>query len=51
MQPDLNFVIDISKHAGQILREMHRKQIDVQHKDITDLVTAADKAAETFLLD
>lgn len=51
MQPDLDFVIDISKHAGQILREMHRKQIDVQHKDITDLVTAADKAAETFLLD
>ena len=50
MQPELNFVIEIARNAGQILREMHRTQIDIRHKDVTDLVTAADKAAEAYLL-
>lgn len=49
-QPDLSFLIEIAQHAGKILRDMHRTQIDVQHKDVTDLVTAADKAAETYIL-
>ena len=50
MQPELNYVIEITKHAGQILREMHRTQIEVNHKSKADLVTAADKASEAYLL-
>jgi myo-inositol-1(or 4)-monophosphatase len=48
--PELSFVIDISLHAGQILRDMHRKHIEVQHKSVADLVTAADKAAEEYII-
>jgi len=50
VQPELNYVIEITKHAGQILREMHRTQIEVNHKSKADLVTAADKASEAYLL-
>jgi myo-inositol-1(or 4)-monophosphatase len=48
--PELSFIVDISLHAGQILREMHRKHIEVQHKSVADLVTAADKAAEEYII-
>lgn len=49
-QPNLNLLTDISRHAGGILRDMHRTHIEVQHKSIADLVTAADKASEAYLL-
>ena len=48
--PELNFVVDISLHAGQILRDMHRQHIEVHHKSVADLVTAADKAAEEYII-
>lgn len=49
-RPDLNFLINLAQHAGQILRKMYRTEMDVQHKSKADLVTAADKASEAYLL-
>lgn len=50
-QPELSFVEEIARSAGEILRENYGKQIEVQHKSATDLVTAADKASEKFLIE
>jgi len=49
-KPHLEFVTDTARHAGQILREMHRQHIEVKHKSVADLVTAADKAAEEYII-
>jgi myo-inositol-1(or 4)-monophosphatase len=49
-KPDLFFVKEIALQAGKILRKMHRTQLEVQHKSKADLVTAADKASELFII-
>ena len=48
--PQLNQVIAWAKHAGQIVKDMQQGPLDTQHKSRTDLVTAADKASEAYLL-
>ncbi|MCJ7694849.1 MAG: inositol monophosphatase [Anaerolineaceae bacterium] len=48
--PELSFVEEITRHAGQILRDMYGQQIEVHHKSTADLVTAADSASEEYLL-
>ena len=50
-QPELSFMEEISRSAGEILRENYGKLIEVQHKSTADLVTAADKASEKFLIE
>lgn len=50
-QPDLQFVKDLALGAGDILRSFIGKDKDIHHKGITDLVTAADHAAEKFIID
>ncbi len=50
-QPELSFIEEIARSAGNILRENYGKQIEVQHKSTADLVTAADKASEKFLIE
>lgn len=49
-KPEINFISQLALQAGKILREMHRQKIDVQYKSEADLVTAADKASETFII-
>ena len=49
-QPTLSFISEIARAAGQILREMRQKPLDIQHKSTVDLVTAADKAAEAYII-
>jgi len=50
MKPELNFVTKTALHAGQILQEMQYQQLEVHHKSIADLVTAADAAAEEYII-
>jgi myo-inositol-1(or 4)-monophosphatase len=50
MEPNLNFVETIAREAGDILLSFIGKDLDVQHKSPTDLVTKADHAAEKFLI-
>lgn len=50
-QPSLTFVSELARTAGQILREMRLKPLEVQHKSAVDLVTAADKAAEAYIIE
>lgn len=49
-KPELSFIEEIARHAGQILRDMHGQQIEVHHKSTADLVTAADNASEEYLM-
>ena len=49
-QPTPSFISEIARAAGQILREMRQKPLDIQHKSTVDLVTAADKAAEAYII-
>lgn len=50
MQPTLDFIQKIATDAGQILQEYRSKNLNIQHKSRTDLVTAADHASEQYLI-
>jgi len=50
MQPTLGFIKDLAYEAGEILLSYSHKELDVKHKSRTDLVTNADHASETFLI-
>lgn len=50
MQPTLDFVTQLALKAGQILQSFVGKDLHIQHKSRTDLVTEADHAAEAYLI-
>ncbi len=50
MQPTQDFLIDLSKKAGSILKEGYGKQHRVRHKGRTDLVTEIDHQSEDMLV-
>ena len=51
MQPTLGFIKDLAFEAGEILLSYTHKELDVKHKSRTDLVTNADHASETYLIE
>lgn len=51
MQPTLEFIMEITRKAGQILQSFVGQEMDVRHKSRTDLVTQADHASERYLID
>ncbi len=51
MQPTLDFIKEIATHAGEILQSYVGKEMNVQHKTRTDLVTRADHDSEKYLID
>lgn len=48
--PQLSQLVAWARYAGQIARDMQQGPLDTQHKSKADLVTAADKASEAYLL-
>lgn len=50
MQPTIDFMIDLSKQAGEILKEGYGKTHQVQYKGPTDLVTEIDHKSEALLV-
>jgi myo-inositol-1(or 4)-monophosphatase len=50
IQPSLEFIIDLAKEAGVILKEGYGKQHQVRHKGRTDLVTEIDHQSEDLLV-
>lgn len=50
MQPELNFLIDLSKQAGEILKAGFGQAHEVEYKGPIDLVTEIDKKSEQFLV-
>ena len=50
MEPSLAFVKDLSRRAGEILKEGYGKAHTVEHKGPIDLVTEIDKKAEDFIV-
>jgi myo-inositol-1(or 4)-monophosphatase len=51
MKPTLDYVKFIAREAGEILQSFIGKDLDVQHKSPTDLVTRADHASEQYLIE
>jgi myo-inositol-1(or 4)-monophosphatase len=51
MQPTLEFIHTLAANAGEILLSYVGKEMDVQHKSRTDLVTRADHDSENYLID
>ena len=50
MQPNLEFIIDLSKQAGEILKEGYGKVHQVHYKGPIDLVTEIDHKSEELLV-
>ena len=50
MQPDINFLIKISKEAGEIQKQGFGKPHQVKHKGPIDLVTEVDHQSEALLV-
>jgi len=50
MQPTLKFIQKIAHQAGSILLSYVGREMDVQHKSRTDLVTRADHESEKFII-
>jgi len=50
MEPTIEFIKQIAANAGDILQKYAQGEKDIQHKGRTDLVTAADRASETYLI-
>jgi myo-inositol-1(or 4)-monophosphatase len=50
MIPSLEFMIDLARQAGEILRQNFSKPHQVEYKGITDPVTEADRRSEQYLL-
>lgn len=51
MQPSLEFLMEIGRQAGEILREGYGKEHQVEYKGPIDLVTEIDKHSEKFLVE
>lgn len=51
MQPNLEFLMEIGRQAGEILREGYGKKHQVEYKGPIDLVTEIDKRSEKFLVE
>jgi myo-inositol-1(or 4)-monophosphatase len=51
MPPILTDLIDLSRQAGDILRQSFGMHLQVDHKSVIDLVSEADRQSEKFLLD
>jgi len=51
MQPNLDFLVELSKRAGEILKEGYGKSHQVEYKGPIDLVTEIDKKSEHFLVE
>ncbi len=50
MKPTIEFIKDIAANAGDILQNYAQGEKGVEHKGRTDLVTAADRASEAYLI-
>ena len=50
MEPNLEFIIDLSKEAGEILMEGYGKKHIVEYKGPIDLVTEIDKKSEELVV-
>ena len=50
MQPNLEFIIDLSRQAGKILKEGYGKEHQVHYKGPVDLVTEIDHKSEELLV-
>lgn len=50
MQPDLEFIIELSKKAGEILKKGYGQEHQVTYKGPVDLVTEIDRESERFLV-
>ena len=50
MQPNLEFIIDLSKQAGEVLKEGYGKVHQVHYKGPIDLVTEIDHKSEELLV-
>lgn len=51
MQPTLKFIKEMAAQAGEILQSYIGKEMNVQHKSRTDLVTRADHESENYLIE
>lgn len=50
MKPTLEFIEEIARQAGGILKSLTGEDLDVRHKSRTDLVTKADNASEEYII-
>jgi myo-inositol-1(or 4)-monophosphatase len=50
MQPTLNEIEELARHAGEITRKGFNQQHDVSYKGVIDLVTEVDRTSEAYLL-
>ncbi|HUV15407.1 MAG TPA: inositol monophosphatase family protein [Pelolinea sp.] len=50
MQPNLEFLVDLSKQAGEILKEGYGLEHQVEYKGPIDLVTEIDRKSEDLLV-
>ncbi len=50
MLPNLDYLVHIATHAGEILMEGYLKQHEIQHKGHIDVVTEVDRCSEEYLL-
>jgi myo-inositol-1(or 4)-monophosphatase len=50
MTPDLDYLVRIATHAGEILMEGYLQQHEIRHKGRIDLVTEMDGRSEQYLL-
>ncbi len=50
MKPTLEFITELATGAGEIIQDFVGKDLDIQHKSRTDLVTRADHASEEYLI-
>ena len=50
-RPELIFMIDTARGAGEIVRQLYGQDHQVEHKGVIDLVTEADKRSEAYIID
>ena len=50
MTPTLNYVIDLARKAGGILRQRFTEPHQIEYKGVIDIVTEADKESERCLI-
>jgi myo-inositol-1(or 4)-monophosphatase len=51
MEPTLGFLKEMATHAGGILLQHAANNFEIKHKSRKDLVTSADHASESYLID
>jgi myo-inositol-1(or 4)-monophosphatase len=50
VEPSLAFISELAAEAGELIQGFVGKNLDIQHKGRTDLVTRADHASEEYLI-